>query len=729
MYEFEQIDRLSDVKITDNNSELSNNLFSPNSDGEDSGKKVASRANGKSIEEIAFSAGLIPLEIIRDSCTAEAENILRKLGRVAEGDAPWVPIGSMGPLIIIAHCDPNSEDTWGIPDLLCVKVVISAEKYMVLLEDLHSRFDLKPLSAISPLDDFSLPSREEDPISIIKWFVDNYPLTLNEKQKWYKLIIDTEGTDIHCPEHYKGLPRHYAVAFYKFLEGKLCFNPEEVPIQKAFSEQLLEKHGVYPLYFGQRFIYLLCDNPKTYEFEDEWLSEGHEAREIVPVLADGDSIRSAIAKSRGSTFKTNDIVEACELHYSEDQNLLDIDPVEIAEVNPLNPNTSPEEVIKWVLFRAVSGRGSDLHVEKYYNTARFRARIDGSLKTIHSCSEEQLPRFIALFKNFSNMGHQHQNLQDARFGMKIGRKRIDVRVSAMPCRKENQKLTMRFLDKQDGIKELSELHLSERQSGIVNSTMTRDQGLVLVTGPTGSGKTTTLYAFINSINQDDINIHTIEDPIEYEIEGINQTQTDEFHGIDFATGLRALLRADPDVILVGESRDEETATAAINAALTGHLVLTTLHANDSLRAVSRLISMGVEPYLLGDALAMSQAQRLVKKLCSYCKREVPVSNKMQDLFYKNGVISDQINEPIYEAEGCEECGGSGFLGRVAIMEMCPINQLISEMISSGSSMSEMRKEAAKHGVLSLYQEGMKQVVLGNTTIEEISKLSHFGAME
>ena len=447
------------------------------------------------------------------------------------------------------------------------------------------------------------------------------------------------------------------------------------------------------------------------------------------MLADADSIRSAIAKSRGSAFKPNDIVEACDLHYSEDQNLLDIDPVEIAEVNPLNPNTSPEEVIKWVLFRAVTGRGSDLHVEKYYNTARFRARIDGSLKTIHSCSEEQLPRFIALFKNFSNMGHQHQNLQDARFGMKIGRKRIDVRVSAMPCRKENQKLTMRFLDKQDGIKELSELHLSERQSGIVNSTMTRDQGLVLVTGPTGSGKTPTLYAFINSINQDDINIHTIEDPIEYEIEGINQTQTDEFHGIDFATGLRSLLRADPDVILVGEARDEETATAAINAALTGHLVLTTLHANDSLRAVSRLISMGVEPYLLGDALAMSQAQRLVKKLCSYCKREVSVSNEMQDLFYKNGVISDQINEPIYEAEGCEECGGSGFLGRVAIMEMCPINQLISEMISSGTSMIEMRKEAAKQGVLSLYQEGMKQVVLGNTTINEISKLSHFGAME
>lgn len=692
-------------------------------------RKLDQVDQARSIERIAHDSGFIPLDINRESCSAEAENMLRKLGRVASGDSPWVPVGSMGPLIMIAHHDPACEDTWGIPNILCVKIVISLEKYALILEDLQSRLDHKPLSAISPLNGFSFPSEREDPLSIIEWFVENYPLNSTETQNWYKLIRDNQKLNIEVPADYKGLPRHYAVAFFSLLKEQPCFNPEEVPVQNSFSEQLLEKHGVYPLFVGQKFIYLLCENPKIYEFEDEWLSEGHEPIEIIPIVADPDSIRSAISKSRGRTLETNDVIEVSELHYSEDQNLLDIDPVEIAEVNPLNPNVSPEDIIKWVLFRTVSSRGSDLHVEKYYNTARFRARIDGSLKTIHSCSEEQLPRFIALFKNFSNMGHQHQNLQDARFGMKVGRKRIDVRVSAMPCRKENQKLTMRFLDKQDGIKELSELHLSERQSGIVNSTMSRDQGLVLVTGPTGSGKTTTLYAFINSINQDDINIHTIEDPIEYEIEGINQTQTDEFHGIDFATGLRALLRADPDVILVGESRDEETATAAINAALTGHLVLTTLHANDSLRAVSRLISMGVEPYLLGDALAMSQAQRLVKKLCSYCKRAVPVSNEIQDLFHRNGIIYDQTNEPIYEADGCEECGGSGFLGRVAIMEMCPVNQQISEMISCGSSMGDMRKEAAKQGVLSLYQEGMKQVLLGNTTLKQISKLSHFGAMQ
>jgi len=473
---------------------------------------------------------------------------------------------------------------------------------------------------------------------------------------------------------------------------------------------------------------LLSESTSVHAFEDEWLSGGHEPIEIIPVLADRDAIRAAITRNRGKGVSNQEAIEVGELYYSEDQSLIEIDPSDMSAINPSNPNTAPEDVLKWILYRAISSRGSDLHVEKYFNTARFRARIDGGLKVIHSCSEEQLPRFIALFKNYSNMGHQHQDLQDARFGLKIGQKRIDVRVSAVPCRKENQKLTMRFLDKQDGIKELSELNLSERQLGIVNSSMKRDQGLVLVTGPTGSGKTTTLYAFINSINEVDINIHTIEDPIEYEIEGINQTQTDEFHGINFATGLRALLRADPDVILVGESRDEETATAAINSALTGHLVLTTLHANDSLRAVSRLVSMGVEPYLLADALALSQAQRLVKRLCNYCKRPVPAPRKLQEFFYHSGIITAPMEEPVFDAHGCDECSGSGYLGRVALMEMCPVGPSLAEMISSGAAMSDMRKEAAKAGVLSLYQEGMLQVVAGNTTMDEIGKLAHFGLM-
>ena len=260
----------------------------------------------------------------------------------------------------------------------------------------------------------------------------------------------------------------------------------------------------------------------------------------------------------------------------------------------------------------------------------------------------------------------------------------------------------------------------------INEVTHRDQGLVLVTGPTGSGKTTTLYAFINAINTDNINIQTIEDPIEYEIEGINQTQTDPFHGIMFAAGLRSLLRCDPDVILVGESRDPETAHASVHAALTGHLVCTTLHANDSLRAISRLLSMGIENYLLADALALSQAQRLVRRLCAFCKTPAPVTDEVAEFLALNGVLKDakRPDTPMYHKAGCVECNSTGYSGRVALMEMCPITPELQSLVAVGAPMIEMRQAALRDGFMSLYQEGLMHVLAGNTTFEEIACLSY-----
>jgi type II secretory ATPase GspE/PulE/Tfp pilus assembly ATPase PilB-like protein len=301
---------------------------------------------------------------------------------------------------------------------------------------------------------------------------------------------------------------------------------------------------------------------------------------------------------------------------------------------------------------------------------------------------------------------------------------VDVRVAAVPTRREFQKIIMRFLDKQDGVRRLSDFNLSQRQIDILTRTMGRDQGLCLVTGPTGSGKTTTLYALLNSVNNDDVNIQTIEDPIEYEIEGINQTQTNNSHGLDFANGLRALLRADPDIILIGESRDAETANAAVNAALTGHLVLTTLHANDSLRAVSRLMSMGVEKYLLADSLALSQAQRLVRRLCGYCKRPMPATQEIQDLMARQGVIKEPLQQPIFVKGGCDECHGTGYTGRVALMELCEVTSDLRDLIEEAAPMSAMRAAAFKNGFMSLYQEGLTQVIGGHTTLDEIKCLSY-----
>jgi type II secretory ATPase GspE/PulE/Tfp pilus assembly ATPase PilB-like protein len=308
--------------------------------------------------------------------------------------------------------------------------------------------------------------------------------------------------------------------------------------------------------------------------------------------------------------------------------------------------------------------------------------------------------------------------------LSIGRRRVDVRVAAVPTRREFQKVIMRFLDKQDGVKRLSDFNLSQRQIDILTRTMQRDQGLVLVTGPTGSGKTTTLYALLNSVNDEGVNIQTIEDPIEYEIEGINQTQTNNARGLDFANGLRALLRADPDIILIGESRDAETAMAAVNASLTGHLVLTTLHANDSLRAVSRLMSMGVEKYLLADSLALSQAQRLARRLCNYCKKPMQVPQDIQELLAKQAVITQPLTTPIYTARGCDECHGTGYAGRVALMELCEVNNELRDLIEEGAPLSAMRAAAFKGGFRSLYQEGLQQVIGGHTSLDEIKCLSY-----
>jgi type II secretory ATPase GspE/PulE/Tfp pilus assembly ATPase PilB-like protein len=322
------------------------------------------------------------------------------------------------------------------------------------------------------------------------------------------------------------------------------------------------------------------------------------------------------------------------------------------------------------------------------------------------------------------MGQSRQEAQDGRFAMSVGRRRVDVRVAAVPTRREFQKIIMRFLDKQDGVRRLSDFNLGQRSLEILNRTMSRDQGLVLVTGPTGSGKTTTLYALLNSVNNEDINIQTIEDPIEYEIEGINQTQTNPAHGLDFGHGLRALLRADPDIILIGESRDAETANAAVNASLTGHLVLTTLHANDSLRAVSRLLSMGVEKYLMADSLALSQAQRLVRRLCGYCKRPDTPTQEFIDLMARQGVLTQPLTQPIYKAVGCDECHGTGYSGRIALMELCEVSAELRDLIEEGAPMSAMRAVAFKGGFLSLFQEGLLQIVGGHTTMDEIRCLSY-----
>jgi type II secretory ATPase GspE/PulE/Tfp pilus assembly ATPase PilB-like protein len=685
-------------------------------------------ANGipeeEALEWFARKFGLTPFDPLRIGCSSRAEACFRSLCPNAdENTEKWMPFGTVGPLLICAHYNPACADIWGIPDDFIFPVLVPEAKYQALRQDVMARIELQPIEAMPPL---KISPRPEDgkPDELLKWLLKEYPFENDTRAKLEGCLPALSGLGFDQLASVKSLPSNFGPALRRLSTGDSCFNAEHAPPQTMFPETLLEKHGVYPLFIGSKTCFLLSSQKENFAFEDEWLSSGHQTFAFRTVFCDREAIIAAINRERSRSVGAANVSPESELSFSDVANIVEIDPQDMQRINPSSINATPEQVVHWVLWRAITGRASDLHVEKFYNMARFRARIDGELKVIHSCPEEQLSRFVSLIKNYSNMGQRRQDAQDGRFSLLLGKRRVDCRVSAIPCRKDLQKITIRFLDKQDGVRKLSELNLAPRQLQLLNEAMGRDQGLILITGPTGSGKTTTLYALLNSVNNDNINIHTIEDPIEYEVEGLNQTQTDPINGIDFAEGLRRLMRADPDVILIGECRDQETAFSAINAALTGHLVLTTLHANDCLRAVSRLISMGIPPYLLADSLALSQAQRLVRRLCTYCKKAVPISPDVRTIFECNRVIIPEDVNVIYEKNGCPECREGGYTGRMALMEMCPSDNQLSDLIAANAPQSEMRKLAFKKGVLTLYQEGLKQVLNGNTSMEEISCLSY-----
>ena len=682
-----------------------------------------------SLEGLALQNGLLPVSLMRETCSPDAERLVRLLGRVPHVADPWLPVSTLGPLLVMAHHNPRAADLWGVPAAFCVRVLITPEQYQNTRKELVQRIGQSPIPQENPLEQVQPPRFNESGLrGAFEWLLQTYPFDANEQAKlrgFYDNAL-SKGDELDI-DRFNAMQKHLGVVLNHIVtQGKtLCFNPADAQRQTHFPLALLERHNVYPVYIGKHAAYLMSESTDCYAFEDEWISMGQEAVRVIPVLADPGGIRDALNRAAAS-FDPSSLgdLEGVTLSEGHDENVINIMPEDMAQVNPTNPNHTPEELLQWALFTAIRCRASDLHLEKFYNLARFRARMDGNMRTILTAPESLLQRFVALIKNYAALNQDRQTCQDGRFALAIGRRRVDVRVAAVPTRREFQKVIMRFLDKQDGVKRLGDFNLAQRQIDILNRTMTRDQGLILVTGPTGSGKTTTLYALLNSVNDESVNIQTIEDPIEYEIEGINQTQTNNSRGLDFANGLRALLRADPDIILIGESRDAETANAAVNAALTGHLVLTTLHANDSLRAVSRLMSMGVEKYLLSDSLALSQAQRLVRRLCGYCKKPIPFPREIQEHMARQGVIQQPLTTPMYVAGGCDECHGTGYSGRVALMELCELNTDLRDLIEEGAPMSAMRAAAFKNGFLSLYQEGLLQVIAGHTSMDEIKCLSY-----
>lgn len=397
----------------------------------------------------------------------------------------------------------------------------------------------------------------------------------------------------------------------------------------------------------------------------------------------------------------------------------------IEEVGDLLDDRSAAPVVKLVnlmFSQAVRNNASDIHIEPYQNSLKIRQRIDGILYDMLSPPKHAQSALVSRLKIMAKLKIDVKMLpQDGRIELKIGNKEIDVRVSTLPT-SAGERVVMRLLDKSSVLISLTDLGMPDDRLKPFNEEIHAAHGIVLVTGPTGSGKTTTLYAALTTIHKTDINIITIEDPVEYKISGIGQVQVNPLIDLTFASGLRSIVRQDPDVILIGEIRDLETAEIAIQSALTGHLVFSTLHTNDSASAITRLTDMGIEPFLLSSSINAILAQRLVRMICAYCKEEyTPASEEMQKL----GLEPDLVQgKKVFRGRGCSKCHHTGYRGRCGIFELLLMSPSMKSLVLKTADANAIKQLAIAEGMVTLRQDGGMKVLQGITTIEEVYRVSH-----
>lgn len=386
-------------------------------------------------------------------------------------------------------------------------------------------------------------------------------------------------------------------------------------------------------------------------------------------------------------------------------------------------DTSDAPIIKLVnhiLSQSIKARASDIHIEPYQDSFKVRYRVDGILYDLLSPPKWIQPALTSRIKVMSKLNIAEKRLpQDGRFEVRIGSQMIDVRVSTLPT-SFGERVVMRLLNKSSSVFELNEIGLSTAQLKMLKELVSSPNGIILVTGPTGSGKTTTLYSVLSSINTPDINIITIEDPVEYQLKGISQIQVNPKIELTFARGLRSIVRQDPDVILIGEIRDRETAEIAVQSALTGHLVFSTLHTNDSASAITRLVDIGVEPFLISSSLLAVIAQRLVRVLCEHCKEPYKPDMTLQAL----GVRPDRLGKyTFYRAKGCDQCSHTGYRGRIGIYEIMIMGHKLKTLIQRTYDSFQIKQEALKLGMVTLRRDGIEKVLRGITTIEEVIRVT------
>lgn len=437
--------------------------------------------------------------------------------------------------------------------------------------------------------------------------------------------------------------------------------------------------------------------------------------QVEPMLASEEGIRNAIDKYYGSA----QAMEAAEAYRQEQQNVLGGGDEE--EGNEEIDNSPIVLLVKQIIEGGVRQRASDIHIEALENSVRVRYRIDGALKQVMSYDLSILANITARIKIIGGMDiAEKRKPQDGRITIMVDRREFDVRVSILPT-VFGEKTVMRLTSKDGLTKPKSALGFDAEQEKVFDNILSNPHGIILVTGPTGSGKSTTLYTSLSELNTEDVNIITVEDPVEANINGINQVQVNNKADMTFAAALRSILRQDPDIIMIGEIRDGETAGIAVQAAITGHLVVSTLHTNSAASTITRLIDMGIESYIAGDAVVGVIAQRLVRRLCTTCKQPRLVED---DERVQLGVPVDEEDVIIYEPQGCPLCNDTGYSGRIGVYEMMPVSRELQAVIASGATADVIEKQALKEGMLTLKMGAAKHVLDGITSIAEMNKIVH-----
>jgi len=479
---------------------------------------------------------------------------------------------------------------------------------------------------------------------------------------------------------------------------------------KFMPEAVAKKYKAIPLFKIGKALTVAMVNPQDIVAIDE-IRKVSKMDEIDPVLSTEDMIQRVIDRYYAVLGSVEDIVDVFIKEKPEEKARMAKDFVATAEEPPII------KLVNLLIVQAIRERASDIHIEPEEEKVRVRYRIDGILHEVKELPKYLQSAIVSRIKVVANMDIAETRApQDGRIELKMENKNLDLRVSSFPT-VYGENVVMRILDKTSVLLGLHQLGFSKKDLENFNKLIQKPNGIILVTGPTGSGKTTTLYATLAAINSIEKNIITVEDPVEYSIPLIRQTQINPKAGLTFASGLRSILRQDPDIIMVGEIRDKETAEIAIQASLTGHLVFSTLHTNDAPSALTRLVDMGIEPFLISSSVAGILAQRLVRVICDKCKEEyIPSAELLKEFGLPEAT-------KFYKGRGCTKCKNTGFVGRIGIYELILLDSKIKDMITAKASAAEIKKAAINVGMSTLFQDGLEKVKNGLTTIEEVLRVT------